>query len=194
MFRCSKNLPQAQADTFLRDETRQSLRLLSSPPSDALSTFGPPFRASSAASKTDLPFLRYMFRHFVLTFPFLRSAPQNFFADKVQVFLDRFLEKNISGTSDRAEVSKRKRLGGKLEKYVALLLGAAIRVKGGKEDVVRVGEEERERLASAGRRRAAAAAMGSVPLNTFEINVVSVRTVVSKGRLRNRVHEVSGFL
>ncbi|KAN0059708.1 hypothetical protein ACQY0O_008280 [Thecaphora frezii] len=175
---------------------------------DALSTFGPPFKPSPRARTTDLPLLRYLFQHFVLTFPFLRSAPPNFFADKVQVFVDRFLEKNISGTDDRAETTKRRRLGSKLEKYFVLLMGSAIKVKCCGEEVVKIGERDRQKMSALESRRRAAlgraavspAASSSRPNSShsnssssssidFDINVVSIRTVTKKGRLRSRSHE-----
>ncbi|SPO21681.1 uncharacterized protein UTRI_01164_B [Ustilago trichophora] len=176
---------------------------------DALSTFGPPFRASPEARRTDLPLLRFMFQHFVLTFPFLRSAPPNFFADKVQVFFDKFLERNISGTDDRDESTKRRKLTNKLEKYFVLLMGSAIKVKGIGEDVVRISERDRLKMSAVESRRkaalgrAAASPRGDAkqldaddastsshsPGSGFDINVVSVRNVVTKGRLRSRAHE-----
>lgn len=182
---------------------------------DALSTFGPPFRPSPEARRTDLPLLRFMFQHFVLTFPFLRSAPPNFFSDKVQVFFDKFLERNISGTDDRDESTKRRKLSNKFENYFVLLLGSAIKVKGVGEDVVRISERDRLKMSAVEARRKAAlgrAAASPEPLDVpsderpssshsaassssgspnsgFDINVVSVRNVVTKGRLRSRAHE-----
>lgn len=185
---------------------------------DALSTFGPPFRPSPEARRTDLPLLRFMFQHFVLTFPFLRSAPPNFFSDKVQVFFDKFLERNISSTEDRDESTKRRRLTTKLEKYFVLLMGSAIKVKGVGEDVVRISERDRTKMDAVEQRRraalgrAAASPQGSLkpldaagierpssslsnasnassPGSGFDINVVSVRNVVVKGRIRSRAHE-----
>lgn len=187
---------------------------------DALSTFGPPFRPSPQARRTDLPLLRFMFQHFVLTFPFLRSAPPNFFADKVQVFFDKFLERNISSTDDRDESTKRRRLTNKIEKYFVLLLGSAIKVKNVGEDVVRISDRDRLRMSAVEARRKAAlgraaaspqsstkhldvpsdgrpssshsAASSTSSLNQsagFDINVVSVRNVVTKGRIRSRAHE-----
>ncbi|KAE8234351.1 hypothetical protein CF326_g611 [Tilletia indica] len=154
---------------------------------DALATFGPPFRASAQARRTDLPFLRFMFQHFVLTFPFLRSAPQNFFADKVQVFVDRFLEKNISTTDDREEATKRRQITGRFERYLTLLMTAAIRCADDGEEIVRITDADGAKL-SAMEQRLRAAVKGELK-DTFEVNIVGVRTVTTKGRLRNRYHE-----
>ncbi|KAJ1032692.1 hypothetical protein NDA16_000714 [Ustilago loliicola] len=204
--------------TLIRLQMEKEVAQLST--KDALSTFGPPFRPSPEARRTDLPLLRFMFQHFVLTFPFLRSAPPNFFADKVQVFFDKFLERNISGTDDRDESTKRRKLTNKFEKYFVLLLGSAIKVKGIGEDVVRISERDRLKMSAVEARRKAAlgraaaspetnsrhldvpsdeqpsssqSALSSTsslsPGSGFDINVVSVRNVVTKGRLRSRAHE-----
>ena len=183
--------------TLIRLQMEREVAQLST--KDALSTFGPPFRASPEARRTDLPLLRFMFQHFVLTFPFLRSAPPNFFADKVQVFFDKFLERNISGTDDRDESTKRRKLTNKLEKYFVLLMGSAIKVKGIGEDVVRISESDRSKMSAVESRRKAALGRAAaacpsadddeVSSSAFDINVVSVRNVVTKGRIRSRAHE-----
>ncbi len=147
--------------------------------------------------------MRYLFHHFVLTFPFLRSAPPNFFADKVQLFVERFLERNISGTDDREEASKRRKIGNKLEKYVVLLFGSALRVKAApsagandakagasaSEEVIKIAESDRKRIAAAELRMRAVAGGNTEALHSFDVNVVSVRAVTTKGRIRSRVHE-----
>lgn len=186
--------------TLIRLQLEKEIAQLST--KDALSTFGPPFKPSLNARNTDLPLLRFMFQHFVLTFPFLRSAPPNFFADKVQVFFERFLEKNISGTDDREESTKRRKLTNKLEKYLVLLMGAAIKVNGIGEDVVRISDSDRLKMSAVEARRRAALGRAAAQDDesrpssshskadvTFDINVISVRTVTTKGRLRNRTHE-----
>ncbi|PWZ03194.1 hypothetical protein BCV70DRAFT_197427 [Testicularia cyperi] len=194
--------------TLIRLQLEREVAQLST--KDALSTFGPPFRPSPEARRTDLPVLRFMFQHFVLTFPFLRSAPPNFFADKVQVFFERFLEKNISGTDDREEATKRRKLTNKLEKYLILLMGSAIKVDRIGEDVVRISDHDRLKMSAVEARRKAALGRAAAPGRaseegsrpssshssssaanniSFDINVVSVRNVVTKGRLRNRTHE-----
>lgn len=160
---------------------------------DALSTFGPPFKPSPAARNTDLPLSRFIFHHFVLTFPFLRSAPSNFFSDKVQVFMDLFLERNISGSDDREEDTKRRKLTGRLERSVTLLLASALQVGGdtGGEEIVRISDDDRQRMTAAHARMKAAFA--GQPFRhedaTFDVNVIGVRNRTTRGRLRNRHHE-----
>ncbi|KAK0553655.1 hypothetical protein OC845_001127 [Tilletia horrida] len=170
---------------LIRLQVENEFRALSK--KDALGTFGPPFRPSPLARRTDLPFLRFMFQHFVLTFPFLRSAPPNFFADKVQVFVDRFLEKNISTSDERDETTKRKQIGGRFQRYIVLLMTAAIRCKDNLEQIVKISEADSAKL-SAIDRRIRAAVKGELA-EMFEVNIVGVRTITTKGRLRNRYHE-----
>ncbi len=164
---------------------------------NALSTFGPPFRASPEARRTDLPLLRFMFQHFVLTFPFSDQRHPTSLQTRCKSFFDKFLERNISGTDDRDESTKRRRLTNKLEKYFVLLMGSAIKVKGIGEDVVRISERDRAKMDAVESRRKAALgrAAGSPRASDddassgFDINVVSVRNVITKGRIRSRAHE-----
>ncbi|MCO5596355.1 hypothetical protein L7F22_050416 [Adiantum nelumboides] len=183
--------------TLVKLEVDRELKYLSS--SDALSLLGPPFRPSQSSQGVSLPFLRFLFHHFVLTFPFLRSAPPNFFADKVQVFYDRFLERNISGTDDRDEATKRRRITGKASKWTVLLMGAAIHVKGGQgsEEILRIAEQDRGRMIAAQERLRATMPGHQGPFpnapgaGTFDVNVIGVRTkTTKKGRLgRTRHHD-----
>src|SRR5712672_3583912 len=65
-----------------------------------LSYLGPPFSPPPKDGPSlDLPFLRYLFRQYVLTFPFLESAPKDFFPDKVQPFISSLLSRNLNSTS-----------------------------------------------------------------------------------------------
>ena len=113
----------------------------------------------------------------------------------MQVFVDRFLERNISGSDDREEESKRRKIGSKLEKYLVLLFSSALRVKqsasadGPSEEVIRIADEDRQRIAEAELRMKAVAAGQQRRTGQFDVNVISVRAVTIKGRLRSRVHE-----
>jgi hypothetical protein len=179
--------------TLVRLQIEQEMNMLSRP--DALSLLGPPFKPSRQAHTASLPITRFLFHHFVLTFPFLRSAPPNFFADKVQVFIDRFMERNISGTDDREETTKRKRLGSRFAKWFALLMSAAIHVRGddGAEQIVKITDADRARLFAAHDRRYSKAnnAGSSNQADAFEVNVIGVRSRKQKvGRLhRGKQHD-----
>jgi len=52
------------------------------------------------------------------------------------------------------------------------------------EEVVRLSQKDLERLETLARKR-----QGRV-IDTFDINIIGVRTIVDKGRVRSRVHEV----
>jgi hypothetical protein len=160
---------------------------------DALSLLGPPFASkprtpgssssSSNEAEVDIPFLRFFFRHFVLTFPFLAKTQPSFFKDKLQPFVHSFLSRNISSTDERDEDTKRRRIAGKIEKHLGLILSSAIKLSenDGKEEVVRVAEPRepgKPRSASPHHRE-----------KVFDVNVVTVRNVVNKGRVRKKVHE-----
>ncbi|PWN97790.1 hypothetical protein FA09DRAFT_329956 [Tilletiopsis washingtonensis] len=175
--------------TLLSLQVEREIKSLSQ--KDALSTFGPPFHASASVSRADVPVLRFLFHHFILTFPFLRSAPANFWGDKVQVFVSRFLERNISGTTpEEGEVSKRTRLGTKIGKWVTLLMGAAIHANSA-EEILSIAPADRERMTAAQARMRAALAGAPPPDTGFDVNVVGVRSVSTKaGRLaRTRTHD-----
>ncbi|CAL1700646.1 unnamed protein product [Somion occarium] len=157
-----------------------------------LSYLGPPFTPPHKdGPRLDLPFLRYVFRQFVLTFPFLASAPNDFFPNKLQPFIASLLSRNLSPTSvlddnpENSEEAARYRLMAKLERNFTMLLTSGTKLME-REEVVRLTQADLSRLETLARRRAARA--GSVK-DTFELNIVCVRTVVEKGRVRSRAHE-----
>ncbi|KAI5475527.1 Phox-like domain-containing protein [Pseudohyphozyma bogoriensis] len=153
--------------------------------------------------KVDLPFLRFFFNHFLLTFPFLQSCPDTFFSHKLQPFVYSFVSRNISSSDEREETTARKKIAGKFEKQFGLLLSAAIKLteNGGVEEVVRIADEgDSYAAAPASNRKANGPTF--VPMSVsaskqghqksedeFSINVVSVRHMVARGRVRNKAHE-----
>jgi hypothetical protein len=172
---------------LVTSQLTSELAELSTP--DALSLLGPPFAqkpkspgsSSSAPSRdVDIPFLRFFFRHFVLSFPFLAKTQPSFFKDKLQPFVHSFLSRNISTADDREEDTKRNRIAGKIEKHLGLILSSAIKLgeNDGKEEVVRVAEPRGSAVGPVGARE-----------KVFDVNVVTVRNVVSRGRMRKKVHE-----
>ena len=158
-----------------------------------LSYLGQPFTPPpKGAPSLDFPFLRYMFRQFVLTFPFLAAAPKDFFPQKVQPFIASVLSRNLSAGSpfeeDTAQTEKdsKEQIIAKLQKQFSLVLGSATKLIE-QEEVVRLSQRDLERLESLARRRHARARKLQ---DTFDVNIISVRTIVDKGRIRSRVHEV----
>ncbi|CAH7682702.1 hypothetical protein BY996DRAFT_6432492 [Phakopsora pachyrhizi] len=151
----------------------------------------------------ELPFLRFFFHRFVLTFPFLAHAPPSFFSHKLQPFVYSFFSRNISGPEDREEETKRSRIAGKVEKHLGLVMAAAIKLydNGGEEQVVRIVNEsdrnpnEDDAFLSTPVEVKPPKSVGSDGLiqingsDGFDVNVVAIRTVRVKGRVRTRAHE-----
>lgn len=157
---------------------------------DALAMLGPPFRGSGTHKGTELPLLRYTLHKFVLTFPFFSSAPADFFSNKVQVFLERLLERNIVVIDPRdGDMETATALVRKLERYVCLLLSSGIHLRS-QEEVVRISDADRMRVASLeSRRTASSGLLPPAQADAFDVNIVAVRTIVGKGRIRSRSHD-----
>ncbi|KAJ7498902.1 hypothetical protein FB451DRAFT_1347337 [Mycena latifolia] len=182
--------------SLIQLQFNHELDAITTPASTNISPFsylGPPFSPPpKGAPLLDLPFLRYMFRQFILTFPFMATAPKDFYSDKLQPFMASVLARNISPTSvfddgsDGAETALRLRLLAKAERNLSLFVGAATKLVE-KEEVVRLTQADLDRLESAAQKRHAKNL--DAVRDIFEVNIVSVRTVVDKGRVRSRVHE-----
>ena len=161
-----------------------------------LSYLGHPFTPPpNGAPRLDMPFLRYMFRQFVLTFPFVSSAPAGFFPQKLQPFVGSLLSRNLSTTEDvlgmddpgvDPELASRQKLLDKVEKHFALLLGSATKLVE-EEEVVRLTQKDLDRLEALAKKRAA---REKKLRDAFDVNIVCVRTVVEKKKMkRTRVHD-----
>jgi hypothetical protein len=163
----------------------------------ALSYLGSPFQTPPKdAPNVDMPFLKYIFRQFILTFPFMASAPKNFYSQKLQPFVSSLISRNLSATSvlddDEAEARgdqvAQKKLLLKIQRHLSLFLGSATRLVE-HEEVVRLTQVDLDRLETLTKKRQARLKKNR---DTFEINIVSVRSVVDKGRVRSRAHDVGG--
>lgn len=156
-----------------------------------LSYLGFPFSPPPKdAQPVDLPFLRYIFRQFVLTFPFMAAAPKDFYSQKLQPFVAAMVSQNLSSTSvfdepDTKQAS-RKTLVAKFERSLSLFLGGATKLLE-REELVRLTQSDLDRLDVLSKKRQAHLAKTR---DVFEVNIVSVRTVLDKGRIRNRLHDV----
>lgn len=164
-------------------EIREELAKLARP--DALALLGPPFRSSHAAQSTDLPLVRHLFHKFVLTFPFFAAAPPHFFSDKVQLFVERLVERNLividDGNDGTAGVST---MIAKMGKYLAMLVSAGITVSDVREDIVRIREHDHERLARLDTQMLAARGRAD-----SHIDVAGVRRTIERGRLRTKTRD-----
>ena len=161
-----------------------------------LSYLGHPFTPPpKGAPRLDMPLLKYMFRQFVLTFPFVTSAPAGFFPQKLQPFIGSLLSRNLSTTEDvlgmddpgvDPELASRQKLLDKVEKHFALLLGSATKLVE-EEEVVRLTQKDLDRLEALAKKRAARAKRMR---DAFDLNIVCVRTLVEKKKMqRSRVHD-----
>ena len=161
-----------------------------------LSYLGHPFTPPpKGAPRLDMPFLRYMFRQFVLTFPFVTSAPAGFFPQKLQPFVGSLLSRNLSTAEDvlgmddpgvDPELASRQKLLDKVEKHFALFLGSATKLVEA-EEVVRLTQKDLDRLEALAKKRASRAKRMR---DAFDVNIVCVRTVVEKKKMqRSRVHD-----
>jgi hypothetical protein len=159
-----------------------------------LSYLGSPFSPPPKdAPPMDLPFLYYIFHQFVLTFPFMAAAPKDFYSQKLQPFVAAMVSRNLASTpvfdddTDKEQVS-RKKMFNKLERNISLFMGKATKLVE-HEEVVRLTQSDLDRLDLLSKKRQARLAkVGDVDI--FEINIVSVRSVLERGRIRNRIHDV----
>ncbi|KAG8721485.1 hypothetical protein FRC08_012618 [Ceratobasidium sp. 394] len=187
--------------TLISMQFTEELKIITTQPSNSsvstLSYLGAPFTALPRdVPRQDLPFLRFMFRQFALTFPFLAAAPKDFFPNKFQPFVASVVARNLSSATNLLEGEETQTGDGqqilnKAEKHLALLLGAAMKLSEN-EEVVRLSQADLariERAAERRRRKAAAAAGGAARAEIFDVNVVAVRAVTDKGRVRSKVHE-----
>ena len=160
-----------------------------------LSYLGTPFSPPPKdAPFLDLPFLRYLFRQFVLTFPFLASAPKDFFPDKVQPFISSLLSRNPNSTSilddESTDSASTAKLIAKAERSFSLFLNYAVKTVE-KEETVRLSQADLDKLEAIARKRHDKLMKSK---DVFEVNVVCVRTIVDRGRVRSKVHEVRSHI
>ncbi|KAG6378533.1 hypothetical protein JVT61DRAFT_12795 [Boletus reticuloceps] len=164
--------------------------LTRAPSASTLAYLGPPFAPPQSPSpRLDLPLLKYIFRHFVLTFPFLAAAPDDFYSGKLQPFVDSLFARNLSSSlllddSDPQDPTPRKGIA-KVERNLAMFITSAIKLDE-PEDILRLSQADLQSLERAVDKRLAR----HNPRNSnFHVNIVSVRTVTEKGRVRSHVHE-----
>jgi len=162
------------------------------PQVSTLSYLGQPFSAlPKDAPPLDLPFLKYIFRQFVLSFPFLAAAPKDFYSQKLQPFVAALLSRSLSQTSvlddEKDEEFAQKKIIEKLERNLAHFLGSATKLVE-PEEVVRLTQSDLNRLEALSEQRRRRPTKSK---DIFEVNIVTVRTVIDKGRVRRRAHDVS---
>lgn len=160
-----------------------------------LSYLGAPFSPlPKDAPPADIPFLKYVLRQFVLTFPFVAAAPKDFYSQKLQPFVAVLIARGLTPTSalddEVEEDALQRKILQRMERNLSLFLGSAVRLVEA-EEVVRLTQADLNRLEAVTAKRERRRARSK---DSFDVNVVTVRTVVEKGRLRNRAHDVSFLL
>ena len=174
---------------LISQQTVWEINELNSP--TALQRFGAPFRSDAgevAPQDSDLPLLRHIFVNHVRNFPFLdRAREKEFWQDKLQIFLESFAKKQISGSEDRLEETKRRKLALKAQKLVELMMASGIPTASGYEERIRFSE-----LEVVDRGANEQGIMFNQPegtdINGWDINVAGVRTVSLKRTVRHHQH------
>lgn len=121
----------------------------------------------------------------------MASAPKDFYSEKLQPFMGSVLSRNLSPTSvlddvdEDSDQATRMKILAKLERNLSLFVGSATKLVE-KEEVVRLSQADLDRLEELAKKRQARIAKVK---DTFEVNIVSVRTVTDKGRMRSKAHE-----
>lgn len=111
---------------LLEQQLVKELQILNEP--NCCELLGPPFNASE--SSPNLPLLTFFFRKFLVTFPLIvKNSPEKqrqFWQDVVEPFVINFNSKQISGSSERRGVSKRKRANKKLLSVLLLFYNSTL--------------------------------------------------------------------
>ncbi|KAL4810188.1 hypothetical protein BDV18DRAFT_150497 [Aspergillus unguis] len=157
----------------------------------ALRRFGAPFKSDFgevAPIDSELPILRYIFVHHVRNFPFLDQArEEEFWQDKLQVFLESFANKNVSSSEDRLEETKRRKLARKCEKLVELMMVSGIPTASGYEERIQFSEME---VVDRGANEKGL--LVNIPegnaINGWDINVAAVRVTSVRRTVRHHQH------
>jgi hypothetical protein len=174
---------------LISQQTQWEIRELSHP--TALRRFGAPFLSDAgevAPEDSELPLLRYIFVHFVRNFPFLNQAQEKeFWQDKLQLFLESFANKHISGSEDRSEETKRSKLAIKATKLVELMMVSGIPTASGYEERIRFSEMEVVDRSANADGLVVNQPEGNA-INGWDVNVEGVRTVTEKRHVRKHQH------
>ncbi|KAL6869622.1 hypothetical protein ACO1O0_000948 [Amphichorda felina] len=174
---------------LISEQVKWEISELNSP--TALRRFGAPFKSDQgevSPQESELPILRYIFVHHIRDFPFLDKArEQEFWQDKLQVFLESFAGKQISSSEDRLEETKRRKLAIKSRKLVELMMVSGIGTSSGFEERIRFSEIE-----IVDSNAIDTGVLHNTPegnyINGWDVNVAGVRVTTVKGKLRTHKH------
>ena len=122
--------------TLVSLQLEEELKAIHRP--DVLELLGPPFRSSKRIQNDELPLFRHILHQFVLTFPFFQSASPDFFSNKVQLFVERMLERNLIVLDEFDNSHHSSSMVQKTKAYLTMLLSSGLHAQGVEEDIVRI--------------------------------------------------------
>lgn len=146
----------------------------------SISSLGKPFidHGNYRDGFKELPIMTYIFNSQVQSFPFVNSVdPKSFWQSKVQVFLESLAEKDLSSSADRAEDTKRKRIGRKLSNMIALYMASGLQTTTAAEKTARVQPPAEDGVRSIDINKIVVDLYDSHYIHGVDINVVGVRIV-----------------
>lgn len=127
---------------------------------------------------SELPIMTHIFNAQVLTFPFINSVdPKKFWQDTVQVFLESLADKDLSSTADRAEETKRRRIGRKLTNLIAIYMASGLQLTCREEKAARVQVPTERGVRSIDLNKIIVDLYDSHYIHDIDVNVVGVRIV-----------------
>lgn len=114
---------------IIENRIRKELNLLNRP--DCLQLFGPPFASHGADDNDYFPLLRFFFRQYVASFPFITNNStedqHKFWTQTVQPFVESVNSKHLSNSADRKDhTTKRHQINSKFQSGLSLFFNSMI--------------------------------------------------------------------
>lgn len=147
----------------------------------SIASLGPPFVGAGGAlhdGYSKLPVMTHIFNAQVQTFPFINSVnPKEFWEDKVQTFVESLAQKDLSSSADRAEETKRRRIGRKLTNLIALYLSSGLQTTTPMEKTAFVQPPAEDGVRNIDLDKIVVDLYDAHYINDIDVNVVGVRIV-----------------
>jgi hypothetical protein len=139
-----------------------------------------------------LPFLRYVFQRYVLTFPLFCHLNPSFW-QQVQSFLDQLVANGIGQSRERQETQQRQQMMKRIERMITLLYYTGIKTLSGMDtstssDLVTSTDTLDTSHTTSTNMSEDTTISSPQNMNQLIINVVSVRSVHVEGRIRDSKH------